>query len=160
MSAVRTLLALAVLSPVAAFVVGPAHVVQKMPSAAAVRPQMLVPAGPSMVEMMPTLMIAEEIRKTLKSEGDEVLEEIFINFPTAFAGFVITGFALQYAKELADIELPLPAQGAAVVGGGAAFVFLGKVGGLGGAAGILAKVSFDAWNLFAGLVLPGALLKY
>merc|ERR1712216_916152 len=94
-----------------------------------------------------------------KSAGDEALEEVFINFPTFFAGAVLTGFAIQYAKNYVDLELPGTVQLGACAAGGAFIVVLGQTGALGAASGLLAKVSFDAWNLFAGLVLPGALLK-
>jgi len=40
------------------------------------------------------------------------------------------------------------------------FVVAGKIGVLGTGSGVLAKAALDAWNVFAGLLLPGAILKY
>merc|ERR1712113_1115114 len=40
------------------------------------------------------------------------------------------------------------------------FVLAGKLGVLSTGSGILAKVALDGWNVFAGLLLPGAVLKY
>jgi len=117
---------------------------------------------PPRAEVQPVLdgvstLLAEGVRKGLKSEGDELLEELFISFPLFFGGGVLGYIVGQGAKDqLPDEKL------AAAVAPLVAVVFVvgGKTGALGAASGILAKVSFDAWNLFAGLVLPGALLKY
>jgi len=109
-----------------------------------------------LVDSAPSLLLA-------KSEADELLEEIFGTFPTAFTGLCLGAFAVEYAKNLkpAEIEdLPAAVTYAVVPGVAIAFVVLAKVGVVGTVSGLFAKALLDGWNLFAGLVLPGALLKY
>ena len=91
-----------------------------------------------------------------KSEGDEALEEVFLNFPLIMTGAVLGGFVVQYAKAN-DVELPATAVVPAVA---VATVVASKTGVLSFASGLLAKTALDIWNLFAGLVLQGAILKY
>ena len=103
-----------------------------------------------------------------KSAGDELLEEIFLTFPTVFTGICLAFFASAYieksdltaslAEGLDDLPIPLPLIVVPVVTIG--FVGLGKLGVLGAASGTLAKGLLDGWNIFASVALPGALLKY
>ena len=155
-----------------AFVAGPvaARSLQMRPAAVA-QPQMVVPGatpiGPAhfwSLFLTPPFAFAEAaplvndaIMLLAKSQGDEILEEVFINFPLFFSGGVLGFFAGQVAikngfdETLAKAAIP-------------AFAVICLVGGNTGVlqtgSGLLAKVSFDAWNLFAGLLLPGAILKY
>jgi len=114
-----------------------------------------------------SMNIAETVRKSIKSEGDELLEELFVFFPVVIAGGALTAFALEYIKNFEGKEL-LPealtenqffALIAVSVGAGG-FVVLTKTGVLSFLAGALAKGLLDGWNLFANLALKGALLKY
>ena len=113
---------------------------------------------------------AAALRKSLKSEGDEILDELLVFFPVFMGGGSITAFVVEYIKRLAAAGAPefLP-EGltdnqffalAAVVLGSGFFVVLTKTGILATATGLLAKTSLDIWNLFAGVVLKGAILKY
>ena len=45
-----------------------------------------------------TLNVAEELRKTLKSEGDEFLDEILVFFPVIVVGGAVAAFGLEYLK--------------------------------------------------------------
>lgn len=102
-----------------------------------------------------------------KSEADELIEEVFINLPVAFVGLLLAFFVLEYAK-----ALKLESDGVLGVIFKDYFIFLlaplfsvgfvvaGKVGVLGAGSGVLAKVALDGWNVFASLLLPGAILKY
>lgn len=115
-----------------------------------------------------SILLAEEIRKSLKSPGDEIIDTIFINFPTAFAGLVLGFFVVEYAKktqerlDVAALNIVLEDYFVfvAVPAVCLAFVVAANVGILGGASGILAKGLLDGWNVFANVALPGALLKY
>ena len=151
-------------SPVAAFVASHARLPQtRMQSSAAVKPQMMLPptvANGMLSVDISSIMLAEEIRKTIKSEGDEILEEIFINFPTFFSGGVFAIFALNYFREVLEVDLPTPVAAAGVFGGGVTMVVLSQLGVLNFLSGFVAKVALDGWNLFANVALPGALLKY
>jgi len=103
-----------------------------------------------------------------KSEADELIEEIFITFPVVFAGLLLGFFIVEYVKkqqERLDIEaLNIVFEDyfvfAAVPAFTLAFVAASKVGILGTGSGLLAKGLLDGWNVFAGVALPGALLKY
>lgn len=105
-----------------------------------------------------------------KSEADEFLDEIAINFPTLVGGAVFGFFVIEYltksetfsgiGETLEEIDLPVPLAAVFVPAAAAAIVVLGKTGILGSAGGIFMKVTFDGWNVFANVVLPGALLKY
>jgi len=154
-------LALSLVSPVTAFVAGhaahPSLAVRPTPAASSAK--MLEPAMVSadIVEPMHTSLLLA------KSAGDEVISEVILSLPTFITGGILAAFAIQYVKaqELADLDdLPAPAQLGAVAVGGAGFVVLAKAGVLGAVAGFLAKALLDGWNLFAKVVLPGALLKY
>lgn len=101
-----------------------------------------------------------------KSEADEVLDELFTAFPIAFTGLVLGGFVLVTSKDTIKSLLPenldIPDAALLVVLplSSIGLVVLAKTGVIGGAAGILAKAALDAWNTFAQVALPGALLKY
>mmetsp|Transcript_6616 Transcript_6616/g.15346 ORF Transcript_6616/g.15346 Transcript_6616/m.15346 type:complete len:172 (-) Transcript_6616:236-751(-) len=102
-----------------------------------------------------------------KTEADELLEEVFINLPTAVVGLLLAFFVVQYVKSFEpdsdgvlgilfkDYFLFLAAPIFSVL-----FVLAGKLGLLGAVSGALAKVSLDGWNVFANIALPGAILKY
>ena len=115
-----------------------------------------------------SILLAEEIRKSLKSPGDEIIDTIFLNFPTAFAGLVLGYFVVEYAKktqerlDVAALNIVLEDYFVfvAVPAFCLAFVVAANVGILGGASGIFAKALLDGWNVFANVALPGALLKY
>lgn len=113
---------------------------------------------PSMVNL------AEELRKTLKSEGDEFLEEIFGLFPIIVGGGALAAFGVEYVKNLKVLDAELTdnqvVQLAVVSGGAVAFVVLTKTGILGTVTGLSAKLLLDGWNVIANLVLKGAILKY
>merc|ERR1712087_922795 len=138
--------------------------------------QLMAPAGAPITsllnEISADLLLAKSDAAMLasttllaKSEADELIEEIFINLPTAVVGFVLAFSVIQYAKsfELDDggvfgiifkdyfVFLAVPTF--AVL-----FVLAGKLGVLSTGSGILAKVALDGWNVFAGLLLPGAVL--
>jgi len=132
---------------------------------------MVPPLGPEPISQAingippSTFLLAEELRKSFKSEGDELLEEIFAAFPLVFGGAVFGAFVVQYIRSIEPLEeVDLLFEdyfffvGIATVT--LAVVLAGQTGALGAASGIVAKVALDAWNLFAGVVLPGALLKY
>ena len=141
-----------------------------------------------------------------KSEGDELLEEIFLQFPLAFFGLVLGFFVREYVKnlkplqfdynelpqelvlappdlpvvrngptitlnkpELPEVGLPsLPDLGeyaellsyALIPAVAVGFVAAGDAGILNTLSGVAMKAGFDGWNVFAGVFLPGALLKY
>ena len=103
-----------------------------------------------------------------KSGADELVEEVFLNFPLVFTGLCVGAFIVQYiqkAKPLASVAdaldgLGFPYQLVAVPAIAVGFAVLGKVGVLGGASGLLAKGLLDGWNVFANLALPGAILRY
>lgn len=115
-----------------------------------------------------SILLAEEIRKSLKSPGDEVIDTIFFNFPTAFAGLVLGYFLVEYAKKTQErldtaalnIVLEDYFTFIAVPGFCLLFVLAANFGVLGGASGLFAKALLDGWNVFANLLLPGAILKY
>lgn len=130
---------------------------------------------------LPTVLLA-------KSEADEVIEEVFLAFPIIVAGGLTSAFVVQYIKnlkplsedglltklasdaplpelpELPNIDLPEPVTEygslVAVPAFTVVFFLAAKAGFLGTFAGLAAKTSFDAWNIFAQIVLPGAILKY
>jgi len=99
-----------------------------------------------------------------KSQADELLDEVFINFPLFFVGLIFGYAALETAKSQLDVELPEGSEGVvtagACLGGAGFFLILGNSGILGAASGILAKALLDGWNIIASAVLKGALLKY
>lgn len=99
-----------------------------------------------------------------KSEADELIDEVFLTFPTIFTGLVLGSFIDQYIKQSefgeSVVESGFPTQLAIVPGFTIAFVALSKLGVLGSISGIVAKVSLDGWNIFANVLLPGAILKY
>jgi hypothetical protein len=109
------------------------------------------------LELAPTVLLA-------KSQGDELLEQVFSSFPLAFVGLVFGYAALETAKGVLEVEFPEGSEGlvlaAACFGGAAFFVLLGNSGLLGGVAGVGAKALLDGWNVIAGVVLKGAILKY
>jgi hypothetical protein len=114
------------------------------------------------VAMLPAVDVSTAL--LAKSQGDELLEEIFLNFPLAIVGAVFGYAAVQTAKGVLEVEIPEGSEGVvllvAAVGGAGAFILLTKVGVLGGISGILAKTLLDVWNVIANLVLKGAILKY
>ena len=89
--------------------------------------------------------------------GDAVIDEVFGSFPLVVTGGALGAFGQAYLKKLADVEVPIPA---AALGAAVVFTLLAKAGILNAAAGGLAKLMLDVWNVFAGLVLKGAYLKY
>ena len=120
------------------------------------------------IDASTALLAAEELRKTLKSPGDELIDEIFINFPTALTGAVLAFFVVEYAKKLQgrmnisalDVIFKDYFVFIAVPAFTALFVVAANLGVLNGASGILAKGLLDGWNVFATAALPGAILKY
>jgi len=102
--------------------------------------------------------------------ADEILDELLVFFPVFIGGGAIAAFVVEYIKRLAAAGAPefLP-EGltdnqfftlAAVLLGSGVFIVITKIGILGTATGLFAKTSLDIWNLFAGVVLKGAILKY
>ena len=162
------------LAPAQAFVAGPvaARSLQMRPAAVA-QPQMVLPGAAALLPdtaaallalQLPVLACAEAaplvndaIMLLAKSEADELLEDFFINFPLFFSGGVLGFFAGQVAikngfdENLAKAAIPAFAV-VAIIGGNTGILQSGS--------GLVMKVAFDAWNLFAGVALPGALLKY
>lgn len=172
MSCARMLTLLSGLAAASAFSPGANAIGLRPQLVSKAAPQMMVPPlGPEPIAQAingippSTFLLAEELRKGLKSEGDEVLEEIFAAFPLIFGGAVFGAFVVQYIRSiepLEDVDI-LNDDSFLYVGIAAvsvAVVLAGQTGALGVAGGLVAKVSLDAWNLFAGVVLPGALLKY
>lgn len=140
---------------------------------------------------LPTyLLAAEQIRKSLKSEGDELLDEFVSLFPIIFVVTLFGAFAFQYVKKQVtelelDVSLPeLPddsgllllyafwASPALIIGSVFAkdagvpvpspeAVLSPVTGTISLGAGLLAKTSMDAWNLVAPVIgLGDAALKY
>ena len=99
-----------------------------------------------------------------KSEADELLEEFFINFPTLFTGICLAYFIVQYVQnsQLNSLvpELPFPFEFFVIPTFVIFFTLAGKFGLLGAIGGFVAKTTLDVWDVFAGVVLPGAILKY
>jgi len=132
------------LAPAAAFVATPAARSLQSPRATA---QMLLPEAQSVLDA-PTLLLA-------KSEADLLLDEVFTRIPLAVGGGVLGVFVGAAAKDTVGDASKFAAPAFAVL-----FLLGNEAGLLGSASGLLAKVSLDAWNVFAGLVLKGAILKY
>ena len=103
-----------------------------------------------------------------KKPGDELVDEIFLQFPTVFTGIVFAFFVTQYIQTAKPTEavaellkdLPVPWEILAVPVIAVGFAVLGKIGVLGAISGVVAKGSLDGWNVFANVALPGAILKY
>jgi hypothetical protein len=99
-----------------------------------------------------------------KSDLEIAFEDLVIVFPLIVTGAVLGYAALETAKDTFEVELPEGSEGlvyaAACLGGSLALVVLTKIGVIGGLMGALAKALLDGWNLFAGVVLKGAILKY
>jgi len=158
---------------VAGFAVGP-PLLSPLPSMRShVRPAMILDVVPEID--VPSILLA-------KTEADELLDDIISSVPIAVTGGLLALFASEYAKNLKPLSTPLPdfipelpelpelpsvpeeysglASTALIPVGAVAFLLAAKVGLLGGFAGLLAKSSLDAWNVFASIVLKGAYLKY
>ena len=120
------------------------------------------------IDASTALLAAEEIRKSLKSPGDEILDDVFSNFPTAFTGAVLAFFVVEYAKRLQgrvniaalDVIFKDYFVFIAIPTFTLLFVVAANLGVLSGASGLLAKGLLDGWNVFATAALPGAILKY
>lgn len=139
------------LAPAASFVAGPMAPRSIRPAAVSIKPQMMIEAIPDAALVH---SLADTTMLLAKSGADDIIEEVFINLPLVVAGGVIAYIgAAGYLEDDDVAKLAAPA-------GAILFLALGKAGILGVAAGILAKVSLDAWNVFAGVVLKGALLIY
>ena len=118
-----------------------------------------------------------------KSEGDELIEELFGSVPIVVSGGVLAFFISQYIQNLKPLETTIPTAiteklpelpelpvipeeydqyvtPAIVVGFTVLFVASANFGLLGSLAGALAKGLLDGWNVFANVALPGAILKY
>jgi len=125
-------------------------------------PQMVVEDVSGLVTSMPTVAVPTEL--LAMSEADEKIADFFILFPFMVVGSLFGYVALKAAQDNFDVDLPegaeVPATAAACIGGATVLVLVTKAGILGSLAGLLAKTLLDAWNLFAGLVLKGAILKY
>jgi hypothetical protein len=131
-------------------------------------PQMLVPSVDDVsgvITSLPTMLTAEyQWNIQTKSDLEIAFEDLVIVFPLIVTGAVLGYAALETAKDTFEVELPEGSEGlvyaAACLGGSLALVVLTKIGVIGGLMGALAKALLDGWNLFAGVVLKGAILKY
>ena len=112
MAPTRMLLACMTMPSVVAFTLHggvPARAMR--PALQAAAPQMLLPveaANSVLVNAPSTLLAAEAVRKGLKSEGDELLDEFLSSFPLIFVGVLVAAFGVQYVKkQIADLELDI-----------------------------------------------------
>jgi len=148
--------------------VQPAHQPVVIPRS---QPQMLLPQtgflAPQTAVMdahLPAIYQTTEI--LAKSKTDETLDDLFAAFPVFFTGLVLGGFVLISAGKAVkdilpeDLEIPEYAALAFIPLFSFTFVAAAKTGLLGAFAGAFAKAGLDAWNVFAQVALPGALLKY
>jgi hypothetical protein len=85
-----------------------------------------------------------------------------------FTGLCFGFFVVQYLESAKPLEsvaealkgLPFPYEFFVIPVVAIAFAGAGKIGALNAVSGVLAKGLLDGWNLFANVVLPGAILKY